>query len=132
MDTIKPIQIELKCIGDKVDGRSAPAPKPHTATPHTVSADAHATPARITPPPCTHPTHPTPSPPQRVDDEVQEAVTSASADTDFPPLAPSGNRKTRFRHKSVAAVELRNALVPGAPAPCYGWSAVVCDVHMVG
>jgi hypothetical protein len=117
MDTIKPIQIELKRIGDKVDGRSAPPPKPRTASSHSAPMEARATPSCTTPPPRSHLSHPTPSPPQRVDDEVQEAITSASADTDFPPLAPSGNRKTRFRHKSAAAVESRNALVPGAPAP---------------
>jgi hypothetical protein len=114
MDTIKPMQAELKRIGDKVDGRSAPPPKPCLASAHPAPAVAR---TNITPPPRTHPSPPTPSPPQRIDDDVQVSDSTASADTDFPPLAPSGNRKTQFRHKSAAAVESRNTLVPGAPAP---------------
>jgi hypothetical protein len=111
MDTIKPIQAELKRIGDKVDGRSGPALKQA----HPALADARPIPTRASPPHLRPNPH-TP-PPQRVDDEAQEFGAPACANPDFPPLAPSGNRKTRFRHKSVVAVEERNARVPGAPAP---------------
>jgi hypothetical protein len=116
MDTIKPIQIKLKRIGDKVDGRSALTPKPrsstHSSTPVAGAALAHATPPR------THATPPTPSPPsQRVDDKAQELGVSPNVDPEFPPLVPSGNRKTRFRHRTAEALVARNALVPGALAP---------------
>jgi hypothetical protein len=110
MDTIKPIQDELKRIGDKVDGRSAPPPQKPRVPAWSPPATTHRAPTSSSLPPSN------PTPP-RIDDDVQELVTSSSDDPEFPPLAPSGNRKTRFRHKSAAITEARNALVPGAPAP---------------
>jgi hypothetical protein len=116
MDTIRPIQVELKRIGDKVDGRSAPplaAPVPATST---KTASARVTPAR-TSPPATRPTPTTPPPTQRVDDEVLESGAGLGGDVDFPSLSSSSNRKARYWHKAAADCEARNALVPGAPAP---------------
>jgi hypothetical protein len=119
MDTIRPIQTELKHIGDKVDGRSKPLPTPRDPIVRTSAAsarNARATPTSTAPPPTT-PIPSIQSPPQRVDDEVQERSATTGDELDFPPLAPSGNRKTRYRHKAAASLEARNALVPGAPAP---------------
>jgi hypothetical protein len=116
MDTIRPIQTELKRIGDKVDGRSTPPPKPRAPIPRTTATTVHAAPTSSMPP-HTLPIPPNPSPPQRVDDEVQEFGAVTGNDPEFPPLAPSGNRRSRYQHKSAAIVEARNALVPGAPAP---------------
>jgi hypothetical protein len=108
MDTIKPIQVELKRIGDKVDGRSTSTSPPKVT---------RSSPPRASLPPA-RPTPPAPSPPsQRVDDDVQEVSAPLDADSDFPPLAPSGNRKTRYKRKVVGALESHNALIPGAPAP---------------
>jgi hypothetical protein len=116
MDTIRPIQTELKRIGDKVDGRTLPSPKP--PRPVQRPPPVVALPPRSAPAPRAPPTSSTtPPPPQRIDDADQEFGADISPDQDFPPLAPSGNRKSRFRHKSAAALEARNSLVPGAPAP---------------
>jgi hypothetical protein len=117
MDTIKPIQIELKCISNKVDGRSTPALKQSA---HTMTTGPKGTPSPLAPsvsPPLTHITPTFPSPPPRVDDEEQEAGKLIFDDPDFPALAPSQTHKARFRRKNEAAVEARNALVPGALAP---------------
>jgi hypothetical protein len=118
MDTIKPIQMELKHIGDKVDGRSAPAPKPHNPATAASVPNARTSPT-ITPTPSTirAPFTQTPSPSQRIDNEVPETGDASDANPDFPPLAPSGSRKTRYRRKAEASQEERNSLVPGAPAP---------------
>jgi hypothetical protein len=117
MDTIKPIQTELKRIGDKVDGRSVPPP-PKQRTPGPNSTPAGSSGPRAKPIPPTIPPLPcvTPSPTQRVDDEEQEVIALISDDPDFPPLAPR-NHKTRHRHSAAVAIAARNALVPGAPAP---------------
>jgi hypothetical protein len=117
MDTIRPIQTELKRIGDKVDGRSTPAPSnPRRPDPRPSANTACAAPTSTSSP------HvpinlPTPSPPPRVDDYDQEFGAAPGTDGEFPPLVPSGNCKTCHRHKVAASVEARNALVPGAPAP---------------
>jgi hypothetical protein len=64
MDTIRPIQAELKCIGDKVDGRSTPPPpKPRNPTHRATATKVHAAPASSTPPHAP-PLPPIPSPPE--------------------------------------------------------------------
>jgi hypothetical protein len=109
MDTIRPIQVELKRIGDKVDGWSPPPSKPRDPAPRPLVIRANNAPTSSPLPPT--------SPPRRVDDDAQEFEAAAGTNLDFPPLAPSGNRRTRFRHKSAAILEERNARVPGVPAP---------------
>jgi hypothetical protein len=108
MDTIKPIQVELKRIGDKVDGRSTSTPPPKVTRPSLPRASLP--PARSTPPALSPPS-------QRVDDDVQEVSAPLGADSDFPPLAPSGNRRTCYKRKVAGMLESWNALIPGAPAP---------------
>jgi hypothetical protein len=116
MDSIRPIQTKLKRIGDKVDGRTQPSPKPNRPAQRS-PASADRAPSSSSPPQAL-PITPTPPPPtQRIDDDGQEFGADLGTDQDFPPLAPSGNRKTRFRHKSAAIVEAQNSLVPGALAP---------------
>jgi hypothetical protein len=116
MDTIKPIQIELKRIGDKVDGHTTPAPPRASTNPPQASSSKSQRLQSTTPP--NLPTSPQPSPPsQRVDDAVQVYDMPSSDNPDFPPLVPSGNRKTRFWRKAATELESRNALIPGAPAP---------------
>jgi hypothetical protein len=119
MDTIRPMQSELKRIGDKVDGRSAPTPTPRTKVcPAPAKQALLASTAVPSSKPSPLPPLPTPSPPtKRIDDDVQEASLPPSSDPDFPPLAPSGNRKARYKRKVTDELETRNALVPGAPAP---------------
>jgi hypothetical protein len=115
MDTIRPMQEEIKRIGDKVDGKPTPRP--------TQPAKTRAAPlsrAQPTPRPSTHtpspPSH-TPSPPtQRVDDDIEAPDMQTDSDPSFPPLGPSGGRKARYRRKVTAERDTQNALVPGAPA----------------
>jgi hypothetical protein len=116
MDTIHPIQLELKRIGDKVDGCSALPPVARVPDIPTKAASARVTPAR-TSPLATRPTSMNPPPTQRVDDEAQESGADLGDDADFPSLSSSNNCKARYRHKAAADREARNALVPGAPAP---------------
>jgi hypothetical protein len=112
MDTIRPMQEEIKRIGDKVDGKSTPRPtQPITVRKATASSSQ--------PTPKPSPPLPTPSPPsQRVDDDAGAPSVQAESDsnTAFPPLGPSGSRKTRYKRKMVTERESQNALVPGAPA----------------
>jgi hypothetical protein len=112
MDTIRPMQAEIKRIGDKVDGKPAPKPLQHTKARSTPSSNAPPGPKT----PSVSPTPPFP-PIQRVDDEFQEDNTLLDSDSAFPPLAPSGNRKARYKCKAANELESHNALVPGAPAP---------------
>jgi hypothetical protein len=106
MDTIRPMQAEIKRIGDKVDGKRAPAseqpPKARAARP-------------LQPTPTPNP--PSLSPPtQRVDDDPQESTEPLDSDSAFPPLAPSGNRKARYKRNAANKLDSHNSLVPGAPA----------------
>jgi hypothetical protein len=110
METIRPMQEEIKRIGDKVDGK--PTPKTtQTAKTHTAPPSS----ARPTPRPSPIP-H-TPSPPsQRVDDDAGVPSLQTDSDSAFPPLEPSGSRKARYKRKVTGERDSRNALVPGAPA----------------
>jgi hypothetical protein len=129
MASIRPMQEELKRIGDKVDGKSAPPPVPppkktspsSTHTSRGPPARSVSEPARPSLPmphsaPSTSPLPPT------ILDVIPEDRTDApsNSDPDFPPLAPSGSRKARYKRKTADAREARNALVPGAPAPGQG------------
>jgi hypothetical protein len=106
MDTIRPMQAEIKRIGDKVDGKLTPA----SAQPPKARAT---TPKRPTPTPKT----PSLSPPtQQVDDGPQESSAPLESDSNFPPLAPSGSRKTRYKRNVANKLDSHNSLVPGAPA----------------
>jgi hypothetical protein len=111
MDTIRPMQAEIKRIADKVDGKATRNPVQQSTARSSPSSSAPSGPkAPFTPF--------TPSPPtQRVDDESQAAGLPADSDSAFPPLAPSGNRKARYKRKVTSELESRNALIPGAPAP---------------
>jgi hypothetical protein len=110
METIRPMQEEIKRIGDKVDGK--PMPKPtQTAKTHTAPPNS----ARPTPRPSPIPHTPSP-PPQRVDDDAGLPSLQTDSDSAFPPLEPSGSRKARYKRKATGERDARNALVPGAPA----------------
>jgi hypothetical protein len=115
MDTIKPIQIELKRIGDKVDGRTTPAPPRTTTRPPQAGSSKPQRP-QSTPPNPSAPSQSSP-PSQRVDIVVQYYDTPSSDNPDFPPLAPLGNCKTHAQRKVAEERESRNTLIPGAPAP---------------
>jgi hypothetical protein len=110
MDTIRPMQAEIKRIGDKVDGKPTPKPAHLAKARPTPSSSAPSGPK--TPSPSLIPSPPT----QRVDDEIQADSTPLDSDLAFPPLTPSGNRKARYNRKVTNELESRNALVPGAPA----------------
>jgi hypothetical protein len=128
MDTIEPIKVELKCIGDKVDGRSSSLTHPHAArlTPskaQTTGAKGARAPTSSTP---TQPLPPFPSsstsvsPAQRVDDEEQEVIALISDDSDFPSLKQTthSNRHRQGRNANKSAeIQAWNSLIPGAPAP---------------
>jgi hypothetical protein len=124
MDAIRPMQAELKRIGDKVDGKPTPsaAPPPKGKSPSTSQSSRGPTVRSATEPIRSPPPFPpTNSPPTILDDVAEERSDEIrSSDPNFPPLAPSGSRKTRYRRKVADELAVRNASVPGAPAPGRG------------
>jgi hypothetical protein len=79
MDTIRPMQAEIKRIGDKVDGKPAPVPAQQTKARAALKPSA---------PKSTSPSLTTPT--QRVDDEPQADSTPLDSDPAFPPPCTIG------------------------------------------
>jgi hypothetical protein len=123
MDAIRPMQIELKRIGDKVDGKPTPsaAPPPKGKSPPSTQSSRGPTARSASEPVRSKPPLSPPNFPTILDDVAEERTDELrSSDTDFPPLAPSGSRKTRYKRKVADERESRNSTVPGAPAPGRG------------
>jgi hypothetical protein len=122
MDAIRPMQIELKRIGDKVDGKPTTSAAPSKGkSPLSTQSSRGPTVRSASEPTRPKPSLSPPTFPTILDDVAEERTAELqSSDPDFPPLAPSGSRKTRYKRKVADERDSRNSLVPGAPAPGRG------------